>query len=184
MTKFDYQCSNCGKRYQRDEVRYLCPLCARDYRPGIPLIGVLSAQFDYGAIRKKFRKERPEWNLFSAVEEKFFPPLPVGDTPFFQSCSLGDELGFDNVWIKNDGLNPSASLKDRASFLVVAEANRLKEKTIVAASTGNAASALAAVCAAAGKIFTKSAPALQAVITSVGVSEPGMMRTLRRRRFC
>jgi len=151
MTRFVYQCSNCGKRYQRDEVRYLCPRCARDYRPGIPLVGVLLAQFDYGAIRKKFRKEKPDWNLFSAVEEKFYPPIPVGNTPFFQSVALGHELGFDNVWIKNDGLNPSASLKDRASFLVVAEANRLKEKTIVAASTGNAASALAAVCAAAGK---------------------------------
>jgi threonine synthase len=64
---------------------------------------------------------------------------------------VGKALGFDNVWLKNDGLNPSASLKDRASFLVVAEANRLKEPCIVTASTGNAASALAAVCAAAGK---------------------------------
>lgn len=151
MTKFIYQCSNCGKRYQRDEVRYLCPLCARDYRPGIPLLGVLSAQFDYTVIRKKFNKSKPDWNLFSAVGKKFFPPIPVGDTPFFQTATLGWEFGFDNVWIKNDGLNPSASLKDRASFLVVAEANRLKEDTIVAASTGNAASALAAVCAAAGK---------------------------------
>jgi threonine synthase len=151
MTKFVYQCSNCGKRYQRDEVRYVCPLCARDYRPGIPLIGVLSAQFDYAVIRRKFSKAKPDWNLFSAVEEKFYPPIPVGNTPFFQTAALGKEFGFDNVWIKNDGLNPSASLKDRASFLVVAEATRLKEKTIVAASTGNAASALAAVCAAAGK---------------------------------
>jgi len=151
MTKFVYQCSNCGKRYQRDEVRYLCPLCARDYRPGIPLLGVLSAQFDYTVIRKKFNKFKPDWNLFSAVEEEFFPPIPVGNTPFFQTAALGNKLGFDNVWIKNDGLNPSASLKDRASFLVVAEANRLKETTIVAASTGNAASALAAVSAASGK---------------------------------
>jgi threonine synthase len=151
MTKFVYQCSNCGKRYPREDVRYLCPLCARDYRPGLPLIGVLSAQFDYGAIRKKFSRQKPDWNLFSAVEKRFFPPIPVGNTPFFQSAALGNELGFTNVWIKNDGLNPSASLKDRASFLVVAEANRLKEKTIVTASTGNAASALAAVCAAAGK---------------------------------
>ena len=151
MTKFVYQCSNCGKRYQRDEVRYLCPLCSRDYRPGIPLIGVLSAQFDYTVIRKKFNKAKPDWSLFSAVEEKFLPPIPVGNTPFFQSAALGSELGYSNVWIKNDGLNPSASLKDRASFLIVAEANRLEEKTIVTASTGNAASALAAVCAAAGK---------------------------------
>lgn len=151
MTEFFYQCSNCGKRYLRDEVRYLCPLCARSYRPGMPLLGVLSAQFDYDSIRKKFRKTKPDWNLFSAVEEKFFPPIPVGNTPFFQTTALGKQFGFDNIWIKNDGLNPSASLKDRASFLVVAEACRLKEKIIVAASTGNAASALAAVCAAAGK---------------------------------
>ncbi len=151
MTKFIYQCSTCGKTYRRDEVRYLCPACAKQYRPGIPLVGVLSVQFDYGAIRKKFNRQKPDWNLFSAVEEKFFPPIPVGNTPFFKSAALGNELGFADVWLKNDGLNPSASLKDRASFLVVAEANRLKEKTIVTASTGNAASALAAVCAAAGK---------------------------------
>ncbi|MGA2173672.1 MAG: threonine synthase [Verrucomicrobiota bacterium] len=151
MTHFVYECSQCGKRYQRDEVRYLCPLCARDYQPGKPLAGVLSAQFDYGAIRKKFDRRKPDWNLFSAVEKKFFPPIPVGNTPFFQSAALGNDLGFANVWIKNDGLNPSGSLKDRASFLVVAEANRLGEKTIVTASTGNAAGALAAVCAAAGK---------------------------------
>jgi len=152
MTEFVYQCSNCGKRYRRDEVRYLCPLCARDYRPGIPLIGVLSAQFDYAAIRRKFNKVKPDWNLFSAVEEKFFPPIPVGNTPFFQTAVLGRQFGFDNVWVKNDGLNPSGSLKDRASFLVVAEANRLKETCVVTASTGNAASALAAVCAAARKM--------------------------------
>ena len=151
MTEFVYQCSNCGKRYQRDEVRYLCPLCARDYRPGIPLLGVLSAQFDYTVIRKKFNKAKPDWNLFSAVEEKYFPPMSVGGTPFFQTEALGKRFGFNNIWVKNDGLNPSASLKDRASFLVVAEANRLREDTIVTASTGNAASALAAVCAAAGK---------------------------------
>ena len=151
MTEFVYQCNHCGKRYQRDEVRYLCPLCARACRPGVPLIGVLSVQFDCAAIRRKFNKTKPDWNLFSAVEEKFFPPIPVGNTPFFQAAALGRQFGFDSVWIKNDGLNPSASLKDRASFLVVAEANRLKEQTIVTASTGNAASALAAVCAVAQK---------------------------------
>lgn len=151
MTAFVYQCTNCGKRYQRDEVRYLCPACGRDYRPGIPLLGVLAAQFDYAAIRKRFNKAKPGWNLFSAVEERFFPPIPVGHTPFFQANSFGKDFGFDDVWIKNDGQNPTASLKDRASFLVVAEANRLKEDTIVTASTGNAASALAAVCAAAAK---------------------------------
>ena len=151
MVAFVYKCSSCGKRYPREDVRYLCPSCASNYRPGIPLVGVLTVEFDYAAIRKKFKKARPDWNLFSAVEAKFHPPYAMGWTPFFQSAALGDEFGLSDVWIKNDGLNPSGSLKDRASFLVVAEANRLEEETIVTASTGNAASALAAVCAAAGK---------------------------------
>ena len=151
MTPFLYQCTTCGKTYPRREVRYLCPECGRHYRPGIPLVGVLLAQFDYAAIRKRFKKLTPDWSLFSAVEERHYPPYPLGRTPFFPVAALGERLGFANVWVKNDGLNPSASLKDRASFLVVAEANRLKEPSIVTASTGNAASALAAVCAAAGK---------------------------------
>jgi threonine synthase len=151
MTTFLYRCSTCGKTYRRDEVRYLCPACAANYRPGVPLGGVLSVEFDYAWIKKRFRKTKPDWNLFSAVEEKYYPPYPLGHTPFFPDAALGTALGFDNIWLKNDGLNPSASLKDRASFLVVAEANRLKEPAIVTASTGNAASALASVCAAARK---------------------------------
>ena len=162
MIPFLYHCTTCGKTYQRDEVRYLCPACAKDYRAGIPLLGVLSVEFDYAAIKRRFRKQQPDWNLFSAVEEKHYPPYPFGHTPFFPVVGLGKAFGFENVWLKNDGLNPSASLKDRASFLVVAEANRLKEPCIVTASTGNAASALAAVCATAGKqaiiLVPESAP--------------------------
>lgn len=151
MTAFRYLCSTCGRSYARDDVRYLCPECARGYAPGMPLRGVLTAEFDYAAIRRQFEKKSPDWTLFSAVEPKFFPPYPVGNTPCFRSPALGTTLGFADVWIKNDGQNPSGSLKDRASFLVVAEAARLGESTVVAASTGNAASALAAVCAAAGR---------------------------------
>ena len=162
MIPFLYHCTTCGKTYQRGEVRYLCPACAKDYRAGIPLLGVLSVEFDYAAIKRRFRKQQPDWNLFSAVEEKHYPPYPLGHTPFFPVAVLGKAFGFENVWLKNDGLNPSASLKDRASFLVVAEANRLKEPCIVTASTGNAASALAAVCATAGKqaiiLVPESAP--------------------------
>jgi threonine synthase len=151
MAMFVYRCSHCGRRYGRDAVRYLCPECGKSYRPGMPLRGVLTAEFDYPSIRRKFRKSRPDWSLFSAVAPKYYPPYGMVETPFFRSASLGEAFGLADVWIKNDGLNPSGSLKDRASFLVVAEANRLSEETIVAASTGNAASALAAVCAAAGK---------------------------------
>ena len=142
-----YRCTLCGKEFKRDEVKYLCPDCSKEYKPGIPLKGVLEVVFDYDYIKKKFDKSNPDWNLFSAVEPKYFPKYPVGNTPFFKVENYGRELGFENLWLKNDGLNPSGSLKDRASFLVVAEANRIKENNIVTASTGNAASALAAVCA-------------------------------------
>ncbi len=81
--------------------------------------------------------------LISAVEPQYYPVYPVGNTPFFPAPRLiNDE--YQNLWIKNHGLNPSCSLKDRASFLVVAEAIRLGEEKIVVASIGNAASALAA----------------------------------------
>ena len=76
MIKFHYVCRTCGRRYARDEVRYLCPACAQAYAPGMPLVGVLSVQFAYTAIRKQFVKPAPDWSLFSAVEAKFFPPYP------------------------------------------------------------------------------------------------------------
>ncbi len=151
MAEVRYRCTMCGREFGRDEVRYLCPACSSGYHFDVPLPGVLSAVFDYDAIRKRFDPARPDWNLFSAVEERYYPPFPVGNTPFFRAGLLAAETGFTNLWVKNDGLNPSGSLKDRASFLVVAEANRLNSPTIVTASTGNAASALAAVCAASGK---------------------------------
>jgi len=143
-----YECSSCGKTYKRDEVKYLCPVCSVDYKPGEPLKGVLLAKFDYDYIGKKFTKDNPDVNLFSAVEEKYFPEFKCGNTPFLKFSKLNKETGYENLWIKNDSLNPSGSFKDRASFLVVAESNRLNEDTVVTASTGNAASSLAAVCAA------------------------------------
>jgi threonine synthase len=148
---FHYQCTECDRTYQNGEVTYLCPRCAEKYVPGNPLRGVLRVCFDYEYIGKRFSIDSPDYQLFSTIDAKYYPEYPVGDTPFHRSERLGARLGFTNVWIKNDGLNPSGSLKDRASFLMVAEANRRGMDTIVTASTGNAASALAAVCASAGK---------------------------------
>lgn len=150
MTPFSYRCTDCGRSYSRDEVRYLCPECGKAYRPGIPLVGVLEVVFDYTVIGRAFDRARPDWNLFCPVEKEFHPPIQVGNTPLSRVDRLADGLGLPSLWVKNDGLNPSGSLKDRASFLVVAEARRLGMDLIVAASTGNAASALAAVCASVG----------------------------------
>jgi threonine synthase len=147
MIPFEYRCTDCGRAWQRERVRYLCPECGKGYRPGVPLPGVLEVVLDAAAVRRAFDRARPDLGLFCPVEAEFHPPFPVGNTPLVRAAGLGAQLGLDSLWVKNDGLNPSGSLKDRASFLVVAEALRLGEKRIVAASTGNAASALAAVCA-------------------------------------
>ncbi|HNZ07840.1 MAG TPA: threonine synthase [Candidatus Cloacimonadota bacterium] len=154
-----WRCTTCGAEYARDEVRYLCPDCSCDYRPGIPLPGVLEALFDYESIAAEWRKE-PDIMLFSALDTHWYPPLPVGKTPLFEVERLGRELGIKRLWIKNDALNPSGSFKDRASQLMVAEARRLGIDEIVCASTGNAASSLASLCASCGikaVIFTPAA---------------------------
>ncbi len=158
MASFVYRCTRCSAIYDRDEVSTLCPTCAAKQLPGEPLAGVLEAVFDYKAIKSRINPERPDWSLLCAVEEEYHPPYPVGGTPLHSAARLSRKLGFDNLLVKNDGLNPSGSLKDRASFLVVAEATRLKETRIVTASTGNAGTALAAVCASAGMEATVFVP--------------------------
>jgi len=127
----------------------------------MPLPGVLEAMFDYVKTGIAWLKH-PDIMHFSALEPSYYPPLPVGDTPLFEVYRLGLELGMKSLWIKNDALNPSGSFKDRASQLMVAEARRLGIDEIVCASTGNAASSLACLCASCGikaVIFTPaSAP--------------------------
>ena len=149
-----YRCIECGKEFNSKELHYLCDECGRDYVPGIPLKGVLEAVFDYEEIGRRW-KQKPDPLLFSAVNPKFYPPLPVGNTPFFRvripGLKSGETASSDYpIGIKFDGLNPSGSYKDRASQLVVADALQKGITEIVTASTGNAACSLACLGASAG----------------------------------
>jgi threonine synthase len=74
----------------------------------------------------------------------------VGWTPLARAPRLGAVLGLPRLLIKDDGLNPTGSTKDRASAVVIARALELGESTVAVASTGNAAAATAGLCAAAG----------------------------------
>lgn len=74
---------------------------------------------------------------------KYIPPVQVGWTPLYRAEKMAAELGVHNVYVKDDGRNPSASFKDRAGAIVVAHAREIGEKVITTASTGNAASSLA-----------------------------------------
>jgi threonine synthase len=162
MTPFRYRCTECGRTFARDAVRYLCPDCGPGGPPGEPLRGVLEAVLDETELRRALDARPGDLRAFLPVEPEFHPAYPVGNTPLVAVPGLGAALGFERLLVKNDALEPSGSLKDRASFLVVAEAIRLGEPRVVTASTGNAASALAAVCAATDReavIFVpKTAP--------------------------
>jgi threonine synthase len=92
------------------------------------------------------------------VEERFFPPIPVGNTPLWAPERLRKELDFPGLHVKDDGLNPTCSLKDRASFLVSAFAAKCGIDEIVLASTGNAGSSMAGVGAAANQKVTLFLP--------------------------
>lgn len=147
-----YRCTQCGRKYAKDKLQYLCDDCSRDYKPGMPLLGVLEAVFDYQAIARAWKHKPHPW-LFSAVDPQYYCPIPVGNTPFFRVRRLESSV-YDRdipwLWLKFDGLNPSGSYKDRASQLVVADAVQKNIMEIVAASTGNAASSLACIGASVG----------------------------------
>lgn len=159
LTPWHLRCSLCGKTYERTGIRYLCEACAGDKPESVPLRGVLTVALDYPAILRRFDPRTPDWSLLTPVARRFWPAYPVGQTPLVPAQRLGEHLGCRRLWLKLDGLNPSGSLKDRASFLVAAHARQLGESCVVTASTGNAASALAAVCAAAGLRAIIFAPA-------------------------
>ena len=137
------QCIRCGKDHKFAEVKYNCSACG----------GNLQVLYDYNLIKKRLNydvlKDCPErsiWrylDILPVASIKNVPPVQVGWTPLYRAEKLGAEAGVPNLYIKDDGRNPSASFKDRASAVVTARALEMKEKVICCASTGNAASSLA-----------------------------------------
>ena len=155
-----YQCSLCGAEYGPDEVTYTCP------KDG----GNLNVILDYEALKAKFSPDKftdlPEASLW-----RYLNLLPVEDpgglgtplrragwTPVYQPTRLAEKLGLQQLWIKDESPNPTASFKDRASAIVVARANQIGAEVTVAASTGNAGAALAGMAAAVGSRAVIFAP--------------------------
>ncbi len=149
---YHFKCSLCGAEYAANEVQYVCPKHGDD--------GILDTILDYAAINATTSPQKISdsrdfsiWRyadlLPIADAQKFAPPLHVGWTPLYHSTTLGAELGLSNLFFKDDGRNPTASFKDRASAFVVAKARELGVELITTASTGNAGAALAGLAAAA-----------------------------------
>lgn len=143
------KCVRCGKTYDAVPTVTNCS-CG----------GILDIVYDYENIRSRLTKEtlaaRQDYSMWRyrellPVEETTpAPPLRVGWSPLYEAKQLASQLGIRKLYVKDDGLNPTASLKDRASSMAVAKAMEAGAKVIACSSTGNAASSLAGNAAAAG----------------------------------
>ncbi len=153
-SKFTYECSDCGKRIPAGEIIYLCPDCSAKQQPDQPPRGVLKVVYNYAVLSELSFKELKAKNFLQLLpvnDLKSWPNLKAGQTPLYKTASLdGRTLDFE-LYLKDDSQNPTFSFKDRASALVSAFAKENGIDTIVAASTGNAGSSLAGICAAQGQ---------------------------------
>lgn len=147
-----YRCSICGQEYELVEIQYTCP---KDN-------GNLDVILDY----KRIKAENVPSKIHSSLDYsiwRYQPLLPVekvggsitplhsvGWTPVYQPKNLADSLGIDQLWVKDESSNPTASFKDRASAIVIARAKEIGADTVVTASTGNAGAALAGMAASVG----------------------------------
>ncbi len=153
------RCTMCGAEYDIHELDYVCPKHGYD--------GILDVLYDYEEIRRRVAPEdltaSPERSIW-----RYLPLLPVeeetarrlaegtvlgsvGWTPLYPAPRLAACLGLRHLWVKDDGRQPTASFKDRASAIAVVKARERGAEVITTASTGNAAAALAGLCAAVGQ---------------------------------
>jgi len=142
------ECAKCGREYAPDEVRFTCTDCGVD--------GILDVLYDYDDIVSRFTREDlarstepSHWRylpLMPVESRGHAPALRVGWTPLYHPKGV---LGLSELYIKDDSLNPTASLKDRATSVAMARAAEEGVKAVAAASTGNAGCSLAGFAAAA-----------------------------------
>lgn len=150
--KFIYQCIDCGKQFDSDKTLYLCPNCSKENNDSSPPKGVLRIVYNFFEITQdnilfKDLKKNNFLKLLPIDQIENLPKLKVGKTPFYEFNWLNQKKLPFRLFLKDDSQNPTFSFKDRASAVVSAYAKEKGYKTIVAASTGNAGSSLAGLCA-------------------------------------
>jgi threonine synthase len=145
-----FKCFECARSFSVSEIEYVCPDCG----------GNLDALYDYERVGKELSKaalaadrDLTIWRyraLLPIEDVSLAPPLAVGWTPIYDCPRLAAEFGVKRLLIKDDGRNPTASFKDRPSALAVVKAREAGAGVVTTASSGNAGSALAGMCASVG----------------------------------
>ena len=140
-------CRECGKEYPPVSL-HVCDMC----------FGPLEVQYNYEAIKSRISRKTIEagpkslWRYIDLLPIQGEPTvgLYAGLTPLIRAKNLGDELGLDKLYIKNDTVNhPTLSFKDRVVSVALTRALELGYDTVACASTGNLANSVAAHAAAA-----------------------------------
>ncbi len=141
----EYQCTLCGTVYDKHEPILTCSKCGEK--------GILDIVYDYEKMKEEVTREYFKNNhdysmwrylpMMSLNKPDISKTLHVGWTPLYRSNLIEKELGLAALYIKDEGLNPTASLKDRASAVAVMKAIEEDKDIIACSSTGNAASSLA-----------------------------------------
>ena len=154
-----FECVECGRRHSIGEVEYVCVSCG----------GNLDVLYEYDGVRAQLTRARltddrnlTMWRYHALLpinDLSFIPPLTVGWTPIYDCALAANWYGIRQLLLKDDGRNPTASFKDRPSALCVAKAREAGAGVITTASSGNAGSALAGMCASVDMVSVIFVPA-------------------------
>jgi threonine synthase len=149
------ECSRCEKRHPHNRLQNLCEAC------GKPLL----ARYDLTAAAKTLTREglaaRPAtmWRYAEVLPGNTPVSLGEGMTPLVHARRLGERLGLERLYIKDEGLNPTGSFKARGLSAAVTQAKALGAKALAIPTAGNAGGALAAYAARAGLVAVIVMPA-------------------------
>jgi len=143
------ECSNCKKIFDSDQILNLCDEC------GKPLLAKYDLKSASNDLDKSYLLNQPGnmWRyspLLPVKNDNFKLSLGEGFTPLFKAGRLGEEVNHTNLFIKDEGLNPSTSFKARGLAMAVSRAYELGIKEISIPSAGNAAGAMSGYAALAG----------------------------------
>ncbi len=134
------RCIECGREYPEDEVRYRCE-CG----------GLLEAVIELDNVENVFDGRNVNlWKYRSFIPVERRVSLDEGGTPLYRLENLQKELGMRELYVKNEGANPTGSFKDRGMTVGVSKALELGMDKVICASTGNTSASLAAYAAKAG----------------------------------
>ncbi len=143
------QCINCGSTYSIDEIIYVCRRCH----------DLLEVKYDFAEAKENMEKNN--WSKRPLSVWRYTELMPIKKTTKIVSLSeggtglhrcerLGDSLGIRELYVKNEGENPTGSFKDRGMTVGVTKAVEYGVKSVICASTGNTSASLAAYAARAG----------------------------------